>query len=154
MTRRVIIDSTATSPFRISVAGVDAASAEFNDLIFDGNQLPLRLWHAGYLEIAGITYNEFAGGQTIRSGVTAALFPTPAGTSAMFKCMWRNASDSLGRIYTPSYLDGQNPILGGGGGGVCSGVFKGANFTRGVPGAPNSAGATIYCNYAVFRNYF
>ena len=59
MTRRVIYQGGSGSPFRVSASGVDAALAEFNDLIFDANQPPLRLWGTGATQVAGITRNEW-----------------------------------------------------------------------------------------------
>jgi hypothetical protein len=88
MARRVIFDSSAASPLRISVAGVDAAGAEFNNLIFDANQSPLRLAGTGYLLIDGISRDEFEFGRNIRTAATPSPVVTPAGTTAVFMVMW------------------------------------------------------------------
>jgi hypothetical protein len=152
MTRRVIIDGNSASPFRVSVAGVDAASAEFNDLIFDGNQSPLRLWATGYMAIIGITYNNFLAGQNLSTDHTGS-FSTTSGTFPVFMTMWRNTGDALNRIFTPSFQPANNAsVLGGGGGGVCGGVFKGFNANRGLATAPDNPASTEYINYCVFRN--
>ena|SRR5258708_1922513 len=147
------MDSTAASPLRISVAGVDAATAQFNAVIFDGNQPPLRLSSTGYVAIGGITWNQHLGGQNVAEGPAVGLTPTPAGTTSVFMTMWRNSTDSFGRVYTPSFQGSANGSQGGGGGGICSNNFCSANFTTGAPGAPDSPGATIYVNYCVFKNY-
>lgn len=148
----MIIDSTAASPFRVSVAGVDAASAEFNNLIFDGNQSPLRLWATGFMTIVGITYNNFLGGQNL-STATAGSFPTPSGTFPVFMTMWRNTGDANNRVWSPSFQPANNAsVLGGGGGGICSAVFKGFNANRGLATAPDAPATSEYVNYCVFKN--
>lgn len=155
MTRRVIVDGSGTfgSPLLISVAGVDAASAEFNDLIFDGNQSPLRLWATGYLTIGGITYNDFIGGKNINTGVTGAAFGTPSGTFPVFMTMWRQSTDPSARVWTPSFqAAANNGNQGGGGGGICSGVFKGFNSGHGLVTGPTTPAPDNYVNYCVFRN--
>lgn len=152
MTRRVIIDGNAASPFRVSVAGVDAASAEFNDLIFDGNQAPLRLWGTGWMTIGGISYNDFIGGKNINTSHTGS-FSTPSGTFPVFMTMWRNSSDPNNLIYTPSFQTAANNAnQGGGGGGICGGVFKGFNSNHGLPSSPSSPAPDAYVNFCVFKN--
>src|ERR1700730_4774904 len=102
MARRVYIESNAASPLRISVAGFDAATAQFNALIFDGNQPPLRLWGTGYTTLEGMSWNEHLGGQSIREAAGIPVVATPAGTTPVFMTMWRNNGDPFSRIYTPS----------------------------------------------------
>lgn len=152
MTRRVIIDSTAASPLRISVAGVDAATAQFNALIFDGNQPPLRLWGTGYTTVEGMSWNEHAGGQNIREAAGIPVVATPAGTTPIFMTMWR-LNDGQGRLTTPSFQSSANGGQGGGGGAICSNQFIGTCFTTGAPGAPDARPNFIYANYCVFKNY-
>lgn len=153
MARRVIIDSTAASPLRISVAGVDAAGAEFNNLIFDANQSPLRLWATGWGSIAGMTWNERLAGKNVNESTLASGFTTPSGTTPIFMTCWRLSNDALNRLFTPSFDPSSNAITGGGGGAVCSGSFIGVAFTVGTPSAPDTAPAVTYVNYCVFKNY-
>jgi len=153
MARRVIIDSTAASPLRISVAGVDAAGAEFNNLIFDANQSPLRLWATGWGSVAGISWNERLGGKNVNETTLAAGFTTPPGTTPIFMTCWRLSSDGLGRVFTPSYEPSSNAITGGGGGSICSGSFIGVAFSVGAPSGPTVPAADTYVNYCVFKNY-
>lgn len=160
MTRRVIINSGAASPLRISVAGVDAATAEFNALIFDGNQSPLRLWGTGYVTVEGMSQNEYYGGQNVRELSAGAVVATPPGTTPVFMTMWRNSADSQGRLWSPSFQNGGynnagSSGIGGGGGAICSGQFIGVSFSYAlsVSGDPTIRPAPNYTNYCVFKNY-
>jgi len=151
MARRVIFDSNGTSPFRVSVAGVDAATAQFNALIFDGNQPPLRLWGTGFVTAEGMSWNEHLNGQNLREASPVSVVVTPAGTSPVFMVAWRR-NDGLGRVYTPS-SQGSNNGIAGGGGGICSNAFVGLCFNTGAPGAPDSRPPGNFINYAIFKNY-
>ena len=55
MTDRVILQAGGASPLRASVQGVDVNGAQFNDLIFDANQMPLRPYLTGFQSVAGMT---------------------------------------------------------------------------------------------------
>lgn len=147
MTRRVIIDSTAASPFRVSVAGVDAASAEFNDLIFDGNQSPLRLLATGYVACGGHTWNEYTFGKNVAeaSGLTYSLSGRP-----VFLVAGR-VDNGFGALTTPNAYPGA--AGSGHGGAFCSGTFIGISFLGGAPLNPDALPNNTFCNYAVFRNY-
>lgn len=59
-TRRARIQSGNGSPFRISVAGVDSNLAEFDDLIFDGDQNPLRRAQYGSAIVSNLAFNNLA----------------------------------------------------------------------------------------------
>lgn len=151
MTRRVIIDSTAASPLRVSVAGVDAATAEFNDLIFDGNQSPLRLWGTGYVLVDGVTFNEWTAGQNAREATGPTVLATPAGTTPVFMVMVRLNDTGTSVLSTPTFTSAGFQDQGGGG--ICSGSFIGISFARGAPGSPTALPFQLFCNYAVFKNY-
>lgn len=147
---RVKIDGSASSPFRVSVSGVDVDGAEFNTLIFDGNQSPLRLWATGFFAVAGITDNDFSGGKNI-SVDHSGSFPTPSGTTPVFITMSRRTDapgNPNGFTVTP-YFGNRN----GGGGGICSGTFVGANFWVGNVGSGAAPGPIIYSNYCIFKDY-
>lgn len=147
---RVKIDGSAASPFRVSVAGVDVDGAEFNTLIFDGNQSPLRLWATGYHTIAGITDSDFNGGKNIEV-FNGNDFPTPSGTTAIFMIMYRRTDaggNPNGFTNTP-YFGARE----GSGGGMCSGKFVGANFYAGLAGTGAAPGPSSYVNYCVFKDY-
>lgn len=151
MTRRVVIKSSSSSPFRISAAGVDALSAEFNDLIFDGNQPPLRLWISGYTTVEGMSRDEYNGGQNIREGSGIGPFTTPSGTTPVFLVNAKTSSAGIdtGRVKLPTFNSG----LGSGGGAICSGYFIGVSFTLGFPATPSARPPFDYINYAIFRNF-
>jgi hypothetical protein len=143
---RVKIDGTASSPFRVSVSGVDVDLAEFNTLIFDGNQSPLRLWATGYITITGISDADFILGKNVNVDHTGS-FPTPSGTAPVFMTMWRWVGDPNGFVQTPTFGSRQ-----GAGGGVCSGAFVGANFHAAASGV-GGPGVSAHTNYCIFKNY-
>jgi hypothetical protein len=147
MTRRVIIDSTAASPFRVSVAGVDVLTAEFNDLIFDGNQSPLRLLATGWVVCPAHTWNEYTFGKNMNeaSGPTYTLAGKP-----VFLVAGR-VDDGLGNLTTTFARPGA--AGSGHGGAFCSGTFIGVSFQGGAPAVPDAAGPNTLCNYAIFKNY-
>jgi hypothetical protein len=153
MARRVRFDGSGAtgSPLKISVAGADAATAQFNTCIFDGNQPPLRLWGTGFVGANGITFNQRQGGKTVSEANPVPVVATPAGTTPVFMVAWRK-DDGSGRLFTPSFQSSSNAIQGGGGGGICSGFFCGAVFSTGAPGAPDSLPPTTFVNYCVFKN--
>jgi hypothetical protein len=151
MARRVILESGAASPLKISVAGADAATAQFNACIFDGNQPPLRLWGAGFQLVNGITWNERAFGKNVNEGSAIPVVATPPGTTPVFMTAWRR-NDGLGRLYTPSSQSGNNPIAGGGGGGICSNSFAPLCYSVGAPAVPDGLPPPTFINYCVFKN--
>jgi hypothetical protein len=151
--RRVRFDGSGQtgSPLRISVAGADALTAQFNNLIFDGNQPPLRLWGTGFTSVVGITFNERLGGKNVSEGSPIPVVAVPAGLTPVFMTHWRK-DDGLGRLFTPSFQGSNNGLIGGGGGGICSGFFCAACFATGAPGAPDSLPPATFVNYCVFKN--
>lgn len=148
---RVRFDASAASPLRISVAGVDENGAEFNTLIFDANQSPLRLWANGYINIAGITDANFSGGQNVQEQASGVTFTTPSGNPPAFLIMTKRSDgpsgNPQGALVTPYFGSRE-----GGGGGMCSNQFVGANFHAGIIGTGATPGPTCYVNYAVFKN--
>jgi hypothetical protein len=153
MARRVIFDGSGStgSPLKIGVAGADAAIAQFNACIFDGNQPPLRLWGAGFSANLGITFNQHNGGQNVAEGTAIPVVVTPPGTTPVFMTMWR-WDDGLNRLRTPSSSSTGNTGAGGGGGGICSNRFAPLCYSVGPPGAPNSPPPNTLINYCVFKN--
>ena len=151
--RRVRFDGSGQtgSPLRISVVGADALTAQFNDLIFDGNQPPLRLWGTGFTSVVGITFNERQFGKTVSEGAPIPVVAVPPGLTPVFITHWRK-DDGLGRLYTPSSQGTNNGLLGGGGGGICSGFFCPASFSTGAPAVPDSLPPSTFINYCVFKN--
>jgi hypothetical protein len=153
MARRVRFDGSGSSgsPLLIGVSGVDAATAQFNSCIFNGNQPPLRLAATGFTTVNGITWNQRQGGQNVSEGSPIPVFATPAGMTPIFMTLWR-LNDGQGRVNTPSFQNSNNPIVGGGGGGICSGNFCAACFTVGAPAVPDSLPNVTFINYCVFQN--
>jgi len=149
MTERVKIDSTAASPFRVSAAGVDVNLAEFADLIFDGNQSPLRLWGTGWGTVAGNTYDEWTGGKNTEWSGFVAGPVTPAGTTPVFMTMWRPVPSGFVRTPLVKNIHSQASA----GGGFSSGSFYGLSFSVGTPVAPSTRPSDVAVNYAIFKNY-
>jgi hypothetical protein len=153
MARRVRFDGSGASgsPLKISVVGVNAITAAFNDCIFDGNQPPLRLYATGTTQVNGITFNERLSGKNISEGAAIPIFTPPAGTSPVFVLAWR-LNDGLGRLFTPASQGSNNSIVGGGGGGVCGSFFCPLAFTVGAPAAPDNLPNITFINYCIFKN--
>ena len=151
MTDRVILQAGGVSPLRMSVSGVDVSGAQFNNLIFDANQMPLRLYATGFQAVAGMTWNQRLFGQNVREGSPVPLYTAPSGQSQMFLVAWRR-NNGLNFVYTPSYNDNQNAVQGGAGGGVCSNFFIPLCFTLGAPAFPDNFPDLTFVNWCVFRN--
>lgn len=141
---RVVINSSGGSPLRVSASGVDANLAQFEDLLFDGNQAPLRLHQVGYVTIMSIAPSNIA--PAVVSGVPITALPgypsfsvmvrqdTNSGTGPL-RCCWRNGADGAGGVVNP-------------------GQFYGVQWGRmaSIPGGdpPQRPG---YINFAIFKNY-
>lgn len=157
MVKRVIIKSGAGSPLRISVPGVDAAGAEFNNLIFDGNQPPLRLHVKGYVSISTI---DFTNTQNLRPVTSSDVLPTvPSGTTPIFVVTWRQplaGGSTAGGMKTVNFNLNTSNTLGGGGGAVTttSGAlrFIGLSCSREGPSGGRFSGDNLI-NYMIFKNY-
>lgn len=179
MTNRVIIQSSAASPLRVSVAGADAATAQFGNLIFDGNQPPLRLAQNGYLTMTPITdaARNAPTPQTVKesSGVPLSA-PATAGTNPVFMVMYRSPYDlwtnspNSPRVYTTQpgwvttparWTTNVGSIQGtlgsgdqGGGGAILNGnTFVGLTFNSQQNDGFHDRFNTLYINYAIFKNY-
>ena len=156
MKERVKLESSAASPLRISASGTAVDDAEFNTLIFDANQPPLRLWGTGWGTVAGITRDErLIGGKTVNTAVIASGFTTLSGAPAIFTCMQRGVvAPNTGRLMTPWVSLNANGNFGGGMG-LCSGVVKILNTNWGnLPtGDGSEIGATAAVSYCIFKNY-
>lgn len=154
MTRRVIFDSNASTPLKISVAGVDAAASEFNTCIFDANQPPLRLWGTASVSIFGITLNQFNGGKNVSEANPIPVFAAPSGKTSVFMMAWRReAPGDTTSLNTPSQQVGLNSSSGGGGGGICNNNFCGLTWSRNpTPLFPDAFPANTIVNIAVFQN--
>ena len=152
--KRVIIASGVASPFRVSVAGVDASNAEFNDLIFDGNQQPMRLYATGYETVPTIANGDTA---NIAHAVLASGPSTPAGTNPLFMVMWRhNASGGDTLLLKTPQLSPSVPFSvtagSGGGGAYEDGAFRALSCGRDPSGGAFYTQDNII-NYAIFKNY-
>lgn len=144
MTERVVIKSGGGSPLRVSVSGVDANLAQFNDLLFDANQSPLRLHQTGFVTITNIDPNNLA--PAIYSGVP--IVPLPG--YPIFSVMVRSDNAFGAGVPRPAWRQNQ----AGGGGVVNPGVFYGINWNRGdtFPNTINR-GFLTQINYCIFKNY-
>lgn len=156
-TERVILQGGSGSPLRISVAGVDASGAQFNNLLFDGNQPPLRLWSTGSVLVPPIDQLNIATA-FFTDGPTVPV--SPSGTVPIFFVCVRQPvtgapnPGAVGNSNTPPFRTYNAYGMGGGifnvGG---SNVFSGLNFNRdnGVNGL--FAGSPCIVNYAIMKNY-
>jgi hypothetical protein len=131
MTDRVILQAGGASPLRASVQGVDVNGAQFNDLIFDANQMPLRPYLTGFQSVAGMTWNQRLFGQKAREGGPVPLYDAGVGRSQVFMNAWRH-NNGPNFLFAPSFDDDQTPVLGGGGAGVCSNFVIPLCFTVGL----------------------
>lgn len=157
-TRRVVIDATASSPLRVAVAGVDAAGATFDDLIFDANQPPLRIYLNGWMRvpvipIGGGSFGQWANGPSYPAG--------PSGTHPIFMTMWSqpatdNANygrNSYGTV--PMYRTGSSGSTGAGGA-IGGGVFTGISFETEFilpSGTPYTYPDQTHVGYCIMENY-
>lgn len=158
MTRRLRLQG-GSAPFRVSVSGVDAVGAQFDQVIFDANQAPLRLYTRGYLGMSPIGTSDIT--QAIVQ-LASSRPTTPSGTNPLFAVMWRSQQlsgdpegphdDGSIQHVTPGYHYLKlTPARGQGGGGGIMGTdgFYTVNWCRQETGYyyPN------YVNFAIFRNY-
>lgn len=155
MSRRLRIQA-GSSPFRVSRSGVDATGADFEQVLFDANQAPLRLWSRGYTTMPKIENGNIAPAQYVWASSRPA---TPAGTDPLFLIMWRcqklsgdpagpHTDGSIQHV-TPGYHNLGTIDAGGGGGVMGKSALYAINFCR------QSAGYYYqnYINFAIFRNY-
>lgn len=151
MARRLIINTKGGSPFKVSMAGVDALGASWENLLFDGDQAPLLLYSSSYLFMNPISEGNIA--YVNYSSVSIPLFPRPAGQYPAFLVMWRAPFNPTGGTYqpgqhaTPGFKVLPSPGGDSGGGGVMGQAFHGLNYCRhGFEGN--------YINFLIFRNYY
>lgn len=141
MVQRVKISSGASSPFVVSVPGVDVATAAFDEWIFNGNQQPFRIYLNHYIQANLIPASSSGGLAYATQGPS--VYSTPSGQFPMFNVMWRipdgTASDKL---KTAKQVGG---VINS-----ADGKFYGISYAR------QSSSGTIayaYCNYLIYRNY-
>lgn len=167
MSRRLKIQ-TGSSPLRISLGTVDASGALFDQVLFDANQAPLRLFTRGFADIPVI--QKAAGGSVIDVTVfnyvyASARPPTPAGTHPLFMSMWMCPKDIVADVtyfgprhyVSPGYRfkswasAGLGSSESGSGGGAVMGTdgLYALNFCWSQGG--NTGVNRIF--YAIFRNY-
>lgn len=150
MTRRAVVQGNSASPFRVSGGGVDAGTADTFDLLFDGNQSPLRVWSTGYVVATPLEpSNSAIAFMTSGPGVIAA----PAGQAPIFVIAGRKNNSSP----NPPSLNTVYHTMGGGGfGGIIAfNQFFAVNFGRNVYNGNDGAlsfDATVYVNFCIFRN--
>jgi hypothetical protein len=146
MAQRLRIGPGAGSPFLVSVAGVNAdGSTTYNNLIFNGNCPPLRIWSTGF-----ITATQPASGALPLPYPVAgpAGFTTPGGTYPLFLTVgYIPVSGSPVRILSTPFR-----VFGGGGGGhglVVANTGQLFALNNGLP----STTTTVFVNYCILRNY-
>lgn len=141
MVQRVKIAPGASSPFRVSVAGADVNSADFDELIFDGNQMPFRIWANNYIQANLIPYG--TSGLAMATKSTLQTYSCPAGQFPMFNIMWRvpdgSPSDTL---KTPKEVGAM--------------INDADRYLYALSFAKQAGPSTIsyaYCNYLIYKNY-
>lgn len=165
---RVIIQATGGSPLRVSVAGVDASLAEFDNLLFDANQQPLRLAQNTYMQVALIPDANNPGQNIAETTGPPVAVTYPAGTTPLFLVAVRQpyqTNVSGGYVFTPGtvrtpgyYVGGLGPSGDhGGGGAICSGYFIGVTCSYHNQTGPNEQNIDRHVptlvNFAIFKNY-
>lgn len=136
MTNRIKITSGSASPFRVAASGVDVNNATFDGLIFDGNQMPLRIYSYGYVSAAVAN----------PAGIAMTAGPygpaTPLGTYPLFTIAWRAGGSG------PSvHLRTVGPYGGG--------TFDSSNRFHALTFRPSGVLGSIpntLVNYLIFRN--
>lgn len=141
---------------RVSVAGVDVSSAQFNNLIFDGNQPPLRLWMSGWV---GVPVLANGSGSTLVTTQGPSLSVAGGVSPIFFTCVRQPIQSgvvnpgAVGNNNSPSFRTQNNYGCGGTitdvGGGVSN--FYGMNFNRENP-AGTAFGNDGIVNYSIMRN--
>jgi hypothetical protein len=127
----------------VSGGSTDAGSADKFDLLFDGNQSPLRIWGTGYVVATPLEPDNLA-----PAWVTPgpAVIASPAGQSPIFVVSGRNSFD----VSKTVYHDTGNAGFGGI---IASNQFFAINFSRNVyRDGVLIFDSTIYVNFCIFRN--
>lgn len=148
MARRLIIGPGASSPFLVSDTGYDAATAGFVNLIFNGNQPPLRVWGTGYVTIAPSPAGNLA---PAIYGTGVAVLATPSGLFPQFNV---NTKRSQAGTTTPDRLRTVNsrPTQRAGCGATIFGnTLYPIQFDRKATDTTVMGNAVI--NYIIFKNY-
>lgn len=152
MVKRVTLGGASGSPLRISVAGVSVDGAEFNNLIFDGNQPPLRLSQLTWVYVEGMSWNEWNGGQNTREAVAGTVVSSPDGTTPIWFSTGVNRDNNF--LFTPFHT---NTVAAGFGSSICQSA--GLNYAigtchnNGAPAVPDSRNIGYYVNFAVMKNW-
>lgn len=136
MTNRIKIASGSASPFRVSASGVDVNGATFDGLIFDGNQMPLRIHSYGYVSAAV----DPVGGIKGTPGPYGP--PTASGTYPLFTIVWRATTISGLPLRT----------VGPNAGGVFDSVNQLHALTYRDPAGVTGPLPNTLVNYLIFRN--
>lgn len=152
MSRRVIIGPNGVSPFRVASSGDDADTANTFDLLFDGNQAPLRKMMQGVVTIYFIKPGNLAPAIVTSTPLS---HPSPSGRYCHFICAGRDLNNYGNGVSntasTPFRSVNTSTLVGSGwGGAITETDFYGASFMDDVNGTiPNNA--EMY--YLIFRNY-
>src|ERR1700748_1564205 len=154
---RLIIDGSGSlgSPLRVSAVGKNANNAQFGDLIFDGNQPPLRLWGIVLTTVAGITWNHHLLGQNTLESSPVPLFTAPSGTTAIFMVSWKkNDPAAINNYHASSSQSSANGLGGGSGGSICSNTFIALGFNTGAPAVPDTPAGSNFVAGAIMKNCY
>lgn len=152
MAKRVIIRSGAGNPMRVSVSGFDADTAGGENLIFNGNQAPLRRFLSHYTALDSTDGGNLS---LANIGPPAPLYPTPPGTYPLFCIVGFPTFNGLTSL--PPGIRPQNAWsrrgtfagMQGFGGVITSLGLHGINYSK-----HSSVNHTpAYINFLVFRNH-
>jgi hypothetical protein len=146
MAQRLRIGPGAGSPFLVSAPGINAdGSATFDNLIFNGNCPPLRIWSTGFVAATQPASGALPLPYPV-GGPTG--FVTPGGTYPLFLNVgYIPVAGSSVRILSTPFR-----VFGGGGGGHGAVMANTGQFFALNNGNP-ALTTTIYVNYCILRNY-
>jgi hypothetical protein len=167
VTRRVVIgNSGGASPFIVTVVGVNADSgAQFDNLIFDANQAPLKIYINGYMTISPISQSDSSGGITVKLAGGPSSPAVPPGTHALFLMCWRQPNTDSGNtrygggngvVLTPQFASSNSSSGQGAGGTMEPTIFIGSTFARPIllpSGFWTGFPADTIIDYCIFSNY-
>jgi hypothetical protein len=134
VSNHAVIQGGAASPFRIVIAGASPTNPGFEDVIFDGNQMPLRISQTGEVSVPSKGLPAFIPPWSMAfSTPVALLLPTASGQRRFCNAFWKRSVDPRWRTPFYSWTEASTPTPSGGGGiAMANTEFAGVNFFANV----------------------